>query len=221
MAVHDIISTLNGDDVAEKLPSSYNIENSFMKKIIETFVEEFNEVVEAIKDIELINDIDCNFGKTLDYLGENFSERRNRDNDSSYLARIKMKNLSAGSLGDEDSIISGCAGYFGLPEALFQVKTIGIRYIEMIYPTEIDEDKLLEILKSLKAAGIKLKLTKDKFWEDYSYDQLKNLSYEDLAKLRYQREEPPSWSDYKYIEIQDMQYATLEKINYNRRENDD
>lgn len=221
MAVHDIISTLNGDDVAEKLPSSYNIENSFMKKIIETFVEEFNEVVEAIKDIESINDIDCNFGKTLDYLGENFSERRNGDNDSSYLARIKMKNLSAGSLGDEDSIISGCAGYFGLPEALFQVKTIGIRYIEMIYPTEIDEDKLLEILKSLKAAGIKLKLTKDKFWEDYSYDQLKNLSYEDLAKLRYQREEPPSWSDYKYIEIQDVQYATLEKINYNRRENDD
>lgn len=188
MPVIDYIKQLNSENVMEKLPASYNVNNSIMSKILEVFTSELNEIIIAINDVEKINDIDVNFGKSLDYLGSNYSVNRDGENDNEYLNRIKSKIITTGSIGDENSIISGLAGYFNLEQTLFQVETVGLRTIEVIYPSEIEESKILEVLKSLKAAGIKLILTKDKFWEDMTYEEISKLTYDDLKKFRYERE---------------------------------
>lgn len=188
MPVIDYIKQLNSENIMEKLPASYNINNSIISKILEVFTSELNEIIIAINDVEKINDIDINFGKSLDYLGSNYSVNRDGENDNEFLNRIKSKIITTGSIGDENSIISGLAGYFNLEQTLFQVETVGLRTIEVIYPSEIEESKILEVLKSLKAAGIKLILTKDKFWEDMTYEEISKLTYDDLKKFRYERE---------------------------------
>lgn len=188
MPVIDYIKQLNSENIMEKLPASYNINNSIISKILEVFTSELNEIIVAINDVEKINDIDINFGKSLDYLGSNYSVNRDGENDNEFLNRIKSKIITTGSIGDENSIISGLAGYFNLEQTLFQVETVGLRTIEVIYPSEIEESKILEVLKSLKAAGIKLILTKDKFWEDMTYEEISKLTYDDLKKFRYERE---------------------------------
>lgn len=188
MPVIDYIKQLNSENIMEKLPASYNINNSIISKILEVFTSELNEIIVAINDVEKINDIDINFGKSLDYLGSNYSVNRDGENDNEFLNRIKSKIITTGSIGDENSIISGLAGYFNLEQTLFQVETVGLRTIEVIYPSEIEESKILEVLKSLKAAGIKLILTKDKFWEDMTYEEISKLTYDELKKFRYERE---------------------------------
>lgn len=187
MPVIDYIKQLNSENIMEKLPASYNINNSIISKILEVFTSELNEIIVAINDVEKINDIDINFGKSLDYLGSNYSVNRDGENDNEYLNRIKSKIITTGSIGDENSIISGLAGYFNLEQTLFQVETVGLRTIEVIYPSEIEESKILEVLKSLKAAGIKLVLTKDRFWEDMTYEEISKLTYNELKKFRYER----------------------------------
>lgn len=187
MPVNDILKVLDSSELSEKMPSSYNIENTILSNIINVFTDEFNDLIQAIKDIEVINDIDKNFGKSLDYLGSDYNESRDGETDEDYLNRIKTKILTTGSIGDENSIIDGLAGYFNLNPKLFQIETIGLRLIEVIYPAEIEEDKILFVLKSLKAAGIRLILTKDKFWEDMTYEEIAQLTYEELKKFRYER----------------------------------
>lgn len=187
MPVSDILTPLNSINVAEKLPTSYNIENTILSNIIEVFTDEFNELIKAIQDVEKINDIDKNFGKSLDYLGSDFKESREGQTDEEYLNRIKTKILTTGSIGDENSIINGLAGYYDMNPTSFFIDTIGLRTIELIYPAEIDEERILQVLKSLKAAGIKVVLTKDKFWEDMTYEEIAQLTYEELKKFRYER----------------------------------
>lgn len=187
MPVNDIIKPLNSIDIAEKMPSSYNIDNTVLFKIIDVFTDEFNELIKAIQDVEVINDIDKNFGKSLDYLGADFNESREGQTDEEYLNRIKTKILTTGSIGDENSIINGLAGYYDMNPTSFFIDTIGLRTIELIYPAEIDEERILQVLKSLKAAGIKVVLTKDKFWEDMTYEEIAQLTYDELKKFRYQR----------------------------------
>lgn len=187
MPVSDILTPLNSINVAEKLPASYNIENTILSNIIEVFTDEFNEIIQAIKEVETINDIDKNFGKSLDYLGSDYNESRDGQTDEDYLNRIKSKIITTGSIGDENSIINGLAGYFNMDPKSFQIETIGLRLIEVIYPAEIEEEKIISVLKSLKAAGIRLVLTKDMFWEDMTYEEIAQLTYEELKKFRYER----------------------------------
>lgn len=187
MPVSDILTPLNSVNVAEKLPASYNIENTILSNIIEVFTDEFNEIIQAIKEVETINDIDKNFGKSLDYLGSDYNESRDGQTDEDYLNRIKSKIITTGSIGDENSIINGLAGYFNMDPKSFQIETIGLRLIEVIYPAEIEEEKIISVLKSLKAAGIRLVLTKDMFWEDMTYEEIAQLTYEELKKFRYER----------------------------------
>lgn len=187
MPVNDIIKPLNSIDIAEKMPSSYNVDNTVLFNIIDVFTDEFNELIKAIQDVEKINDIDKNFGKSLDYLGSDYNESREGQTDEEYLNRIKTKILTTGSIGDENSIINGLAGYYDMNPTSFFIDTIGLRTIELIYPAEIDEERILQVLKSLKAAGIKVVLTKDKFWEDMTYEEIAQLTYEELKKFRYER----------------------------------
>lgn len=189
MPVNDILKQLNGGELAYRLPSSYNIDNNIISAIMDSVTLELNELFKAIADSEKVKDIDFIFGKSLDYYGDDYEEYRQGDNDIDYLNRIKSLMLAYGSLGDQDTIIRGLSGYFGFPESLLQINNAGTRKIEIVYPTELDEDNMEKILLRLKAAGIRYELTKDQYWEDFTYEQLEEKTYEELAKLRYERGE--------------------------------
>lgn len=129
------------------------------------------------------------FGKSIDYYGNDYDEFRQGDEDLQYLNRIRSLKISFGSLGDQDTIIRGLSGYFGFPESLLQINNAGTRKIEVVYPTELQEESVKKILLRLKAAGIRYELTKDQYWEDFTYEKLEEKTYEELEKLRYERGE--------------------------------
>lgn len=189
MPVNDILKQLNEGELAYRLPSSYNIDNNIISAIMDSVTLELNELFKAVEDTEKVKDIDFIFGKSLDYYGDDYEEYRQGDDDIDYLNRIKSLMLAYGSLGDQDTIIRGLSGYFGFPESLLQINNAGTRKIEIVYPTELDEDNMEKILLRLKAAGIRYELTKDQYWEDFTYEQLEEKTYEELAKLRYERGE--------------------------------
>lgn len=189
MPVSDVLKKIEKGELAYKLPSSYNVDNNIIAAIMETITEELNELFKAIEDTEKVKDIDFIFGKSIDYYGSDYEEYRQGDDDIDYLNRIKSLMLAYGSLGDQDTIIRGLSGYFGFPESLLQINNAGTRKIEIVYPTELDEDNMEKILLRLKAAGIRYELTKDQYWEDFTYEQLEEKTYEELEKLRYERGE--------------------------------
>lgn len=189
MPVSDVLKKIEKGELSYKLPSSYNIDNNIIAAIMEAITDELNELFKAIEDTEKVKDIDFIFGKSIDYYGSDYEEYRQRDNDIDYLNRIKSLMLTYGSLGDQDTIIRGLSGYFGFPESLLRINNAGTRKIEIVYPTELDEDNMKKILLRLKAAGIRYELTKDQYWEDFTYEQLEEKTYEELEKLRYERGE--------------------------------
>lgn len=197
MPVNDILKQLNEGELAYRLPSSYNIDNNIISAIMDSVTLELNELFKAIRDTEKVKDIDFIFGRSLDYYGDDYEEYRQGDNDIDYLNRIKSLMLAYGSLGDQDTIIRGLAGYFGFPESLLQINNAGTRKIEIVYPTELNEDNMEKILLRLKAAGIRYELTKDQYWEDFTYEQLEEKTYEELEKLRYERGELNARGIYK------------------------
>lgn len=197
MPVSDVLKQLKYGELAYSLPSSYNIDNNIIAAIMESITNELNELFKAIEDVEKIKDIDFMFGKSIDYYGDDYEEYRQGDNDIDYLNRIKSLMLAYGSLGDQDTIIRGLSGYFGFPESLLQINNAGTRKIEIVYPTELNEDNMEKILLRLKAAGIRYELTKDQYWEDFTYEQLEEKTYEELEKLRYERGELNARGIYK------------------------
>lgn len=197
MPVSDILKQLNEGELAYRLPSSYNIDNNIISAIMDSVTLELNELFKAIEDTEKVKDIDFIFGKSLDYYGDDYEEYRQRDNDIDYLNRIKSLMLAYGSLGDQDTIIRGLSGYFGFSESLLQINNAGTRKIEVVYPTELNEDNMEKILLRLKAAGIRFELTKDQYWEDFTYEKLEEKTYEELEKLRYERGELNARGIYK------------------------
>lgn len=197
MPVSDVLKQLKYGELAYSLPSSYNIDNNIIAAIMESITNELNELFKAIEDVEKIKDIDFMFGKSIDYYGNDYDEFRQGDEDLQYLNRIRSLKISFGSLGDQDAIIRGLSGYFGFPESLLQINNAGTRKIEIVYPTELNEDNMEKILLRLKAAGIRYELTKDQYWEYFTYEQLEEKTYEELEKLRYERGELNARSIYK------------------------
>lgn len=197
MPVSDILKQLKEGELAYRLPSSYNIDNNIISAIMDSVTLELNELFKAIEDTEKVKDIDFIFGKSLDYYGDDYEEYRQGDNDIDYLNRIKSLMLAYGSLGGQDTIIRGLSGYFGFPESLLQINNAGTRKIEVVYPTELNEESMEKILLRLKAAGIRYELTKDQYWEDFTYEQLEEKTYEELEKLRYERGELNARGIYK------------------------
>lgn len=89
MAVNDVIKLLKENELSERLPSSYNIENTKIKYIMEAIQDELNELYQAIIDVEKLEDMDFMFGKSIDFYGEDCGEYRNGTNDSEYKNKIK------------------------------------------------------------------------------------------------------------------------------------
>lgn len=218
MAVEDVVKILELTEMAEHLPASYNIENSKLSAYLEAITNQLNKLIKAIKDTEKINDFDFIFGKSIDYLGSDYEEERKGEEDRYFLNRIKMKKIASGSLGDENSIINGIAGYFNYKDNRVQVRNIATRKIEVTYPAELEEEKVIFCLSNLKAAGIRYMMTKDIFWEDLTYAQIAETTYDKLAKLRYQRGYAPAWADYRYDQLAENTYEQLAKLNYTRRD---
>lgn len=197
MPVSDVLKQLKYGELAYSLPSSYNIDNNIIAAIMESITNELNELFKAIEDVEKIKDIDFMFGKSIDYYGNDYDEFRQGDEDLQYLNRIRSLKISFGSLGDQDTIIRGLSGYFSFPESLLQINNAGTRKIEIVYPAELNEDNMEKILLRLKAAGIRFELTKDQYWEDFTYEKLEEKTYEELEKLRYERGELNARGIYK------------------------
>lgn len=189
MPVSDVLKQLKYGELAYSLPSSYNIDNNIIAAIIESITNELNELFKAIEDVEKIKDIDFMFGKSIDYYGNDYDEFRQGDEDLQYLNRIRSLKISFGSLGDQDTMIRGLSGYFGFENNLVQIRRAGEKLIEIIYPTAIDENDFNNIVKKIKAAGIRYVLTKDTYWSDLTYEEIERLTYEELEKLRYERGE--------------------------------
>lgn len=189
MPVSDVLKKIEKGELAYKLPSSYNIDNNIIAAIMEAITDELNELFKAIEDTEKVKDIDFIFGKSIDYYGADYEEYRQGDTDIDYLNRIRSLKLAFGSLGDTDTIIRELSGYFNYNSERINVNNVGTRKIEVIYPTELQEESVKKILLRLKAAGIRFELTKDQYWEDFTYEQLEEKTYEELEKLRYERGE--------------------------------
>lgn len=189
MPVNDILKQLNEGELAYRLPSSYNIDNNIISAIMDSVTLELNELFKAVEDTEKVKDIDFIFGKSIDYYGSDYEEYRQGDDDIDYLNRIRSLKLAFGSLGDTDTIIRDLSGYFNYNTERINVNNVGTRKIEVVYPTELQEESVKKILLRLKAAGIRYELTKDQYWEDFTYEQLEEKTYEELAKLRYERGE--------------------------------
>lgn len=193
MAVNDIINLLQDRELSERLPTSYNIDVSKINDILIVISDELNELYQAIIDVEKTENIDFMFGKSIDYYGENFDEYRDGANDEDYKRRIRAMKLAIASIGDEDTIISRLASYFGYTNESIHVYKGGIRQIEIEYPEELDEEKVIEIVKEIKAAGIRFFVTKDLYWEDLTYEEMEKYTFEELERYVYERGDNRLW----------------------------
>ena len=187
MAVSDVLTKLYPNSMAEKLPSSYSIDNTIIANLMSIIQDEVEELKTAIEDVEKMKNFDFIFGKTIDYYANDYEEKREGDNDSDFKDRLRTLKITYGSLGDEDTILKSLASYFKYEVNRFSVKRIDTRTIEITYPAELDDKEVLYIAKKVKAAGIRLIVTKNDYWEDYTFDELATRTYDELAKLRYER----------------------------------
>lgn len=187
MAVQDVLKILETNEISKRLPSSYSIDNTILSSIINALSDELNELFQAIIDTEKIEDIDYMFGKSLDYYGEDYGEYRDGDMDKDYKRRIKAIKISFGSLGDENTIIDGLASYFGINSSDIRIYKNGVRGINVEYPERINDSKFYDITEKIKAGGIRFVVSKDVYWEDFTYEQLATMSYEQLKEYRYEK----------------------------------
>lgn len=187
MAVQDVLKILETNEISKRLPSSYSIDNTILSSIINAISDELNELFQAIIGIEKIEDIDYLFGKSLDYYGEDYEEYRDGDDDKDYKRRIKAIKASFGSLGDENTIIEGLASYFNIDSSDIHIYQNGVRGINIEYPKAINDTRFHNIAKKIKAGGIRFMVSKDVYWEDYTYEQLATMGYEQLKEYRYEK----------------------------------
>lgn len=187
MAVLDVLSILSPNEMAGKLPSSYAIDDTIISNLMGIIQDEIEELKSVIQDVEKMKNFDLIFGKTIDYYGADYQEKREGDTDSEFKNRLKTLKIAYGSLGDEDTILKALSSYFNYEVTRFSIDHINTRTIEITYPAELDNSEVLYILKKVKAAGIILFATKNEYWEDYTFDELATRTYDELAKLRYER----------------------------------
>ena len=75
MAVSDVLTKLYPNSMAEKLPSSYSIDNTIIANLMSIIQDEVEELKTAIEDVEKMKNFDFIFGKTIDYYANDYEEK--------------------------------------------------------------------------------------------------------------------------------------------------
>lgn len=187
MAVGDVVRELGAQELTLKLPSYYEIDKSFMSFLLEVFSEEINSLIKSTKDVEKIEDFNFIFGKSLDFYAKDYGEERKNSNDNEFKARITALKIAGNSNGDINTIARGMASYFKNDPTSYDISTIDTRKIEIEYPAELVEKEIADFVNKIKAGGIRVSLSKNKYWEDYTYEELEKFTYKELEKYRYER----------------------------------
>ena len=190
--VKETIPILNSGYMANRLPSSYKIDNTIISKLLLIIEEEINEFRNACYGVEDIHDINKKYGENIDNFATNYDMLRLGDPDKRFLDRIKINLSTRGSLGNNDIIIKVLGDYFNRTYSEFEIRIIDIRKIDVGTPADLNVNEVYGLVKSVKAAGIRLEVTPDKYWEDIVYEEplsgsIAELTYNQLEDLRYER----------------------------------
>lgn len=161
--------------------------NSFINNLLDSIQYSFLEIRQALIDVENLTVFDNNAGKNLDNLGSNIKEYRNGESDQKYLTRIKLAHELSGTIGDINIIIRTLSSYLKIDKTEIRINEVGDRKILVELPDTVDKDLAFLIIKKIKAAGVRLEVQFDKYWEDFTYQEIEQKTYENLAKYRYER----------------------------------
>ena len=177
-------------NINRRLTQPFKIKDKTMiKDLLECIVEEVEFLRnELIKCEELVL-YEKNTGKQLDLLGSNVNEKRNNEDDIKFLERIIFTKESSGSFGDENTIINAFSNYFNIPKKQITIDNVDIRKMKLTIPDGIDLNVARSLLLKIKAAGVRIQIELDKYWEDFTYEEIEGYTYEEMEKYRYERGE--------------------------------
>ena len=173
--VRESIKILNKGDLAYKLPSSYKIDDTIISKILEVIEEEINEFRQACYGVEDVHNMDNKNGVNLDNYAKNFEIKRNGYNDGEFRKIIQVILNARGSYGDNDTIIKNLADYFNLQYPDFWTEIIDTRKLKIFIPGTVSEIEAFNMIKKIKAAGIRLKV---EFYLEYEQNDFYNGTIE-------------------------------------------
>lgn len=175
-------------DVKKFLTQPFKIKKrTIIKDLLDSISDEFLRLDYEIKKCENLVLYENNKGKQLDFLGSNFNEFRDGDDDENYLERIKFLKESSNSYGDENTIINVFSDYFNIDKNNLTIENIDIRKIKLTIPDGLDLNVARNLLLKIKAAGIRIQIELDKYWEDFTYEEIENYTYKSMEKYRYER----------------------------------
>lgn len=161
-------------NITKKLTQPFKLrKNTKLKDLLDCIGDEISFIRNQIIQCEDLVIYNNNKGKQLDLLGSNFNEKRNLDTDEDFLDRIIFIKQSAGSLGDENTIINAVSNYLNVEKSKIKIETVDIRKIKVRFENELPNlIKTSRILKQTKAAGIRLVTS-----HRYQYQNTQNYSY--------------------------------------------
>lgn len=171
-----------------KLTDIFKVQkSSLVKDLLDVFRTEINELLESFKESDDLVTFDNHYGENIDKLGSNILEFRLGDNDETYLERVKIAYDMSNCMGDDNTIIQLVARFFNVSERDIQTDIIDVRKIRITIPDTIKMEDAYNFASRIKVAGIKLDIEWNRYWEDFTYEELSNFTYEELESYRYER----------------------------------
>lgn len=175
-------------DIDRKLTQPFKIKNrTIIKDLLECIKEEVVFLRDEIIKCEELVLYEKNTGKQLDLLGSNVNENRNNEDDIKFLERIIFTKESSGSFGDENTIINAFSNYFNIPKTQITIENMDIRKMKLTIPDGIDLNAARKLLLKMKAAGVRIQIELDRYWEDFTYGEIEVYTYDEMEKYRYER----------------------------------
>lgn len=162
-------------------------ESSLVKDLLDVFRVEINELLASFKESNDLVLFDNHYSENIDKLGSNILEFRLGDNDPNYLERVKIAYDMSNCMGDDDTIIQLVARFFNISQTDVQTDIIDVRKIRITIPDSIKMEDAYNFASRIKVAGIKLEIEWNRYWEDFTYEELGEFTYEELGNYRYER----------------------------------
>ncbi|MGL5625669.1 MAG: hypothetical protein ACRDDG_25135, partial [Cetobacterium sp.] len=79
------------------------------------------------------------------------------------------------------------SNYFNIPKTQITIENVDIRKMKLTIPDGIDLNVARSLLLKIKAAGVRIQIELDKYWEDFTYEEIEGYTYEEMEKYRYER----------------------------------